>query len=146
MLVPTCEIMENNKVQLLKQVKSVMRELTKGYIKTTDSTKRTLQAFCNFVDVAHDAALWVKFPNQTNTKAHKFVVHAAQWFQYLWDSKTWRNVSICAITRRPVFQCPVPLSSWVWPLKLALPKQNDVNTFFQIMCTQCLLVDGHAKT
>ena len=57
MLVPACEIMENNKVQLLKPVKSVMREFTKSYTKATDITKPTLQAFCNFVDVAHDAAL-----------------------------------------------------------------------------------------
>ena len=55
------------------------------------------------------------------------------------------KVSICAITRRLVYQCPMMLSSWVWPLKRALPKQNDVNTLFQIMCTQRLLVDGDAK-
>ena len=59
MLVPACEITKNNKVQLLKPVNSVMRELpaTKGYIKASDSTTREWQAFCNVVNVAHDAAL-----------------------------------------------------------------------------------------
>ena len=56
-LVLAREVVENDEIRLSKPVKSVKRELTKGYIKAADSTKRTLQAFCNFVDVAHDAAL-----------------------------------------------------------------------------------------
>jgi len=56
-LVLAREVAEDDEIRLSKPVKSVMRELTTGYIKAADSTNRTLRIFYNFVDVAHDAAL-----------------------------------------------------------------------------------------
>ena len=56
-LVLAREVAEDDEIRLSKPVKSVMREMTTGYIKAADNTKRSLQVCCNFVDVAHDAAL-----------------------------------------------------------------------------------------
>ena len=56
-LVLAREGVEHDEIRLSKPVKTAMRELTTGYIKATDNTKRSLQVCCNFVDVAHDAAL-----------------------------------------------------------------------------------------
>ena len=95
MLIPWCEITNNNRAQLPKPVNSATREWSKGWIKASDTTKLILLIVCNVVNVARDATLWAKNPNRTNTEVRKFVIHAARWFPYSWKSKTWSNLSSC---------------------------------------------------